>query len=228
MAKTRTAPKRLPTCPRRPVAHPRRPLGADRAAPATPTAAPAGLPQPQGRRPPGHGRHLLRAPHRLPVERPERHRHLLQLLGPPPLPGVGRRRGLRQPVGHGAPGVRRAEGAGLGVAGDGRGDDQGPAGRRADRPESHRPGQAGHEAEPADGGQRGAGGPGRRGGQPPRQEGGRGDPGEHPGGAARADARRARRGCAWTRGTTTTTRGSWCGSSASRRMSGPGARRPRS
>jgi putative transposase len=36
----------------------------------------------------------------------------------------------------------------------------------------------------------------------------------------------ARRGCAWTRGTTTTTRGSWCGSSASPPMSGPGARRP--
>ena len=88
-------------------------------------------------------------------------------------------------------------------------------------------GKLGHEAEPADGGQRGAGGAGRRGGQPPRQEGGRGDAGEHPGGAARADARRARRGCAWTRGTTTTTRGSWCGSSASPPTSGPGARRPR-
>ena len=101
MAKAPDRPEIDTRRPRRSVAHPRRPLGADRAAPATPAAPPAGLPQPQGRRPPGHGRHLLRPPHRLPVERPERHRHLLQLLGPPPLPGVDRRRGLRQPLGQG-------------------------------------------------------------------------------------------------------------------------------
>jgi transposase len=39
--------------------------------------------------------------------------------------------------------------------------------------------------------------------------------------------RRHRRGCAWTRGTTTTTRGSWSRSSGSPPTSGPGARRPR-
>ena len=63
-----------------------------------------------------------------------------------------------------------------------------PLGGERTGKQSDRPWQAGHQAEPADRGQRGAGGPGRRGGQSPRQEAGRCDVGEHPGGTSRADA----------------------------------------
>src|SRR3954465_6527047 len=58
--------------------------------------------------------------------------------------------------------------------GEGGGRDKGPAGWGTDREESHGSGQAGDQAEPADGGARGAGGTGCRGGQSPRQEVGRG------------------------------------------------------
>ena len=66
-----------------------------------------------------------------------------------------------------------------------------PLGGEKDGQEPHRPGQAGRQAQPAGGGRRGAGGLGRRGGQPSRHEAGRGDAGEHPRRAARADRRRA-------------------------------------
>ncbi len=72
---------------------------APRAAAAPAQAPPAGLPPPARPRPGRHGRHLLRAAHRLPVERPQRHRHLLLLLGPPALPGVGPGRRLRAALG---------------------------------------------------------------------------------------------------------------------------------
>ena len=88
-------------------------------------------------------------------------------------------------------------------------------------------GKLGHEAEPADGGQRGAGGAGRRGGQPPRQEAGRGDAGEHPGGAARADGGGAAGDVPGQGVRLRRHPGVGRGSSASRRTSGPGARRPR-
>jgi hypothetical protein len=47
------------------MAYPRPLVGTHRTAAATPAPPSAGLPQPPGRRPQGHGRHLLRAPHRL-------------------------------------------------------------------------------------------------------------------------------------------------------------------
>src|SRR5262249_35025863 len=99
---------------------------------------PARLPQPARRRPPRPGCHLLRPPHRPPRERPERHRPRLPQLGPPPLPGVGRRRGLPPALAARAHRVRRAQGDQGAVAGDGRGDDQGPT-RRGNRPGRTRP-----------------------------------------------------------------------------------------
>ena len=51
-------------------------------------AHPLGCHNPRVPRPGRDERDLLRAPHRLPVERLERDRDLLLELGPPPLPGV--------------------------------------------------------------------------------------------------------------------------------------------
>src|SRR4051812_23477532 len=49
------------------MANPRLAVGTHRTAAAASATPSAGLPQPQGPRPQGHGRQLLRAPHRLPV-----------------------------------------------------------------------------------------------------------------------------------------------------------------
>src|SRR5438309_1747911 len=70
-----------------------------------------------------------------------------------------------------------------------------PLGGEKDGKKPHRPGQAGHQAQPAGRSRRH---PGRRGGgrrQPPRHEVGGADPGEHPGGrrATAAHRRRAAR-----------------------------------
>src|SRR5688572_21353335 len=68
-------------------------------------AAPFGLPQPAGAGPECHGRDLLRAAHRLPVERAECDRHLLLVLGASPLPGVDAGRGVRDVLAPGPPGL---------------------------------------------------------------------------------------------------------------------------
>ncbi len=86
---------RPPAAPR--LADARRTLGEDRAA--APQAAPFGLSPPAGQRPGGDGRPLLSAADRLPVERPERDRHLLVVLGAPPLPGMYRGGGVPQALG---------------------------------------------------------------------------------------------------------------------------------
>ena len=64
-----------------------------------------------------------------------------------------------------------------------------PLGGEKDGQKSHRPGQAGRQAQPAGRGRRhpGRAGGGRR--QPPRHEAGRGHPGEHPGGGRAPRAR---------------------------------------
>src|ERR1700736_4935665 len=72
-----------------------------------------------------HGWHFLRAPHRLPVEGPERHPLLPQLHGARPLPGVGAGGRLLRDVEGRAAGVRLFEGHRLGVAEHGRVHDQG-------------------------------------------------------------------------------------------------------
>src|SRR4051794_18903680 len=71
-----------------------RALGQDGAAAAAPPAAPAGLPQPAGARPGRDGRNLLRAADRMSVECAARDGHLLVLLGPSPVSGMGGGRGL--------------------------------------------------------------------------------------------------------------------------------------
>src|SRR5215211_4716538 len=93
-----------------------RALGEDGAAAAATAEAPAGLPQPARAGPGGDGRDLLRAPYRLPVERAERDRHLLVVLGPPPLPRVGRGRGVPGVLAAGPPRLRSAPRHRLGLA----------------------------------------------------------------------------------------------------------------
>jgi hypothetical protein len=115
-----------------------RALGEDGAAAAATAEAPAGLPQPARAGPGGDGRDLLRAAHRLPVERAERDRHLLVVLGPPPLRGVGRGRRVPGVLAAGPAGLRRGRRHRLGVAGAGRGDGQGAAGR-GEKPARTRP-----------------------------------------------------------------------------------------
>src|SRR3954470_7641978 len=56
---------------------------------------PLGVPQSARAGPSGDGRDLLRAAHRLPVERAARDDDLLLLLGSSALPGMGYRRGVR-------------------------------------------------------------------------------------------------------------------------------------
>jgi transposase len=63
-----------------------------------------------------------------PVERAARDRHLLVLLGPPPLPGVDRGRRVPRVLAPRPAGLRRGSRHRLGVAGARRGDGQGPAG----------------------------------------------------------------------------------------------------
>src|SRR5262245_56559191 len=63
-----------------------------------------------------------------------------------------------------------------------------PLGGGKDRQEPHRPGQAGRQAQPADRRRGDPAWPGRRRRQPPRHEAGARDTGEHPSGAARAQA----------------------------------------
>ena len=108
----------------------RRPVGG-----AGTAASPAGEHPSSGRRPaPGAGPHLRqrrlpRAAHRLPVEGPGRHGHLLRFHGSPALPGVGRRRGVLGAVANRAGTLRRVAGAGLELVEHGRSHDQGPPGR---------------------------------------------------------------------------------------------------
>ena len=64
-----------------------------------------------------------------------------------------------------------------------------PLGGEKDGQKPHRPCQEGHEARPAGRGRGHPGGVGRGGRQPAGHEDGRGDPREHPAGAARADPR---------------------------------------
>jgi transposase len=80
-------------------------VGRDGALAAGTAAAPFGLPQPAGAGPECHGRDLLRAAHRLPVERAECDRHLLLVLGASPLPGVDAGRGVRDVLAPGPPGL---------------------------------------------------------------------------------------------------------------------------
>ncbi len=66
-----------------------------------------------------------------------------------------------------------------------------PLGGEKDGEKPHRPGQEGHQAQPAGRGRGYPGGAGRGRCQPSRHENGRRDHRQHPGGASRADARRA-------------------------------------
>src|SRR5262245_5881614 len=66
-----------------------------------------------------------------------------------------------------------------------------PLGGEKDGQKPHRPRQEGGQAQPAGRGQRRAGGPGGRRGQPARHEAGPRDDREHPGGAARTERRAA-------------------------------------
>src|SRR6266540_2116070 len=125
------------------LANARLAVGADRAAAAGAAAAPVGLPQPAGARPGRDGRDPVRAQDGLPVERAQRDRDLLLELGAPPLPGVARGGRVRGAVAARPARLRRAGRDRVGVAGDGRGDDQGAAGRRQDWPEPDRSGEKG-------------------------------------------------------------------------------------
>src|SRR5919202_717541 len=72
---------------------------------------------------------LLRAADGLPVERAARDDDLIVVFGAPALPGMDRGRGVRGVLARGPAGLRRPAGHRLDVAGAGRGDGQGPAGR---------------------------------------------------------------------------------------------------
>src|SRR5829696_8183539 len=80
-------------------------VGADGRTAAAPSEPPAGLPQPACPGPGRPGWDLLRPAHRQPMERAERHRHLLEVLGPPTLHRVGRGRGVPRVLAPGTAGL---------------------------------------------------------------------------------------------------------------------------
>src|SRR5215212_1984424 len=82
-------------CSRRRVAIAERSVVEDGTAAAGPAAASAGLSQSAGARPGGDGCDLLRAAHGMPMERAERHRDLLVVLGASAVPGMDRGRRVR-------------------------------------------------------------------------------------------------------------------------------------
>lgn len=100
----------------------------DRASSATTEGPPFGLPQSTGTGSGRHERHLVRTAHRLPVERPGRHRHLHLQFGISALPGMDRRRGVRCLLAPGANPIRWAQRHRLVVAVDGWSDDEGAIG----------------------------------------------------------------------------------------------------
>lgn len=132
---------------RRRVENPRRDLGTVGSAASETKTSSSGLSQSSRSRPRRDERDPVRAPDRLPVERLERDGYLQQLIGSSTILGMDRSRSLPGLLGVWPARLRRSSGHRLVLALDGRGDDQGSAGRGKKPGPTPRTGRRGERSE---------------------------------------------------------------------------------